>query len=88
MSGNLEDVKVTMDRAGRVVLPKAVRDQLGLVPDEELDLLIDGVGIRLQPRPRPGRRVVEVDGWPVIAAAASGSTSDDDVRSLRDADQR
>lgn len=81
-------MKVTMDRAGRVVLPKAVRDQLGLEPDEELDLVIDGVGIRLQPRPHPRRRMVDIDGWPVIAAAGSASISDDDVRALRDADQR
>lgn len=77
-----------MDRAGRVVLPKAIRDQLGLRPDEEFEVAVDGTGIRLQPRPRPGRTITEVDGWPVIGAIGSRPITDADVRSLRDADQR
>lgn len=77
-----------MDRAGRVVLPKAIRDQLDLQPDEEFEVVVDGTGIRLQPRPRPTRAIVEVDGWPVIDAVGSRPTTDADVRALRDADQR
>lgn len=77
-----------MDRAGRVVLPKSVRDQLGLEPNEEFDLSVDGIGIRLQPRTRPTRQVMTVDGWPVIEPAGSGALTDSDVRALRDADQR
>jgi AbrB family looped-hinge helix DNA binding protein len=77
-----------MDRAGRVVLPKSLRDQLGLEPDEELDVSVDGSGIRLQPRTKPERVVVSVDGWPVIGAGGSRATTDADVRSLRDAAQR
>lgn len=81
-------MKVTMDRAGRVVLPKPIRDQLGLDPDEEFDVEVDGTGIRLQPHPRPTRSISDVDGWPVIAAVGSRLTTDADIRALRDADQR
>jgi len=81
-------MKVTMDRAGRVVLPKPLRDQLGLLPDEELDVAIDGTGIRLQPKARGQRSIVQVDGWPVISAAGTTTINDADVRALRDADQR
>jgi len=81
-------MKATMDRAGRVVLPKAVRDQLGLEPDEELEVSIDGTAVRLQPRPRPTRELLERDGWPVIASVGSRRTTDAEVRSLRDADRR
>ncbi len=77
-----------MDKAGRVVLPKQLRDQLGLRPDEEFEVLVDGTAIRLQPSVRPGRELVEVDGWPVIATAGTRRITDDDVRALRDADQR
>lgn len=81
-------MKVTMDRAGRVVLPKPLRDQLGLEPDEEFDVAIEGTGIRLQPRQRAEREIDPVDGWPVISAAGSRTINDADVRSLRDGDQR
>jgi AbrB family looped-hinge helix DNA binding protein len=41
--------KVKMDRAGRIVLPKAVREELGLAPGEELALetLDDQITLRL-----------------------------------------
>ncbi|MBX7071261.1 MAG: AbrB/MazE/SpoVT family DNA-binding domain-containing protein [Microthrixaceae bacterium] len=81
-------MKVTMDRAGRVVLPKSIRDLLGLEPDEELDIAVDGTGIRLQPRSRPRRQLVEVDGWPVIGSVIDHVTTDADVQALRDADRR
>ncbi len=81
-------MKVTMDRAGRVVLPKLLRDQLGLEPDEEFDIAIEGSGIRLQPRPRAEREITLIGGWPVISAAGSRTISDADVRALRDGDQR
>lgn len=77
-----------MDRAGRVVLPKVLRDQLGLEPDEELEVAVDGGGIRLQPHTKPTRSIDVVDGWPVIAPAGTRSITDADVRELRDADQR
>lgn len=81
-------MNVTMDRAGRIVLPKALRDQLGLSANDEFDVAIDGCGIRLQPRSTQTREIVTVDGWPVIKAAGNQAISDSDVRNLRDADQR
>ena len=80
---------VTMDRVGRVVLPKRLRDELGLVAETEFDAVVDGSAIRLQPRLRANaRRIREVDGWPVLAAVPGRTLSDEDVRDLRDADQR
>lgn len=80
---------MTIDRAGRIVLPESIRDQLGLEADEELDVVVDDVGIRLQPRRRLRRRIiVDVDGWPVISAASARTIDDTDVRALRDVDQR
>jgi len=38
-----DGMKTTIDRAGRLVVPKALRDELGFVPGTELDIsAIDG----------------------------------------------
>jgi AbrB family looped-hinge helix DNA binding protein len=42
--------KVTLDRAGRVVLPKALRDELRLSPGDILDLTVKGDEVTLRPR--------------------------------------
>lgn len=42
--------KVTLDNAGRLVLPKAVRDELRLSPGDTLDLTVQGEGVTLRPR--------------------------------------
>lgn len=41
---------VTLDKAGRVVLPKRLRDGLHLVPGDTLDLAVDGERVTLCPR--------------------------------------
>jgi AbrB family looped-hinge helix DNA binding protein len=43
------DAKVTLDRAGRVVLPKPLRDEMRLGPGTELQLEHDGERITLRP---------------------------------------
>lgn len=79
---------VTIDKAGRVVIPKDMRDRLSLTADAELEIEVDGDSIRLAPvRPR-GRTVVLVDGWPVIERGAGPLITDADVQRWRDADQR
>ena len=42
--------KVTLDRAGRVVLPKTLRDELRLSPGDTLDLTVKGDEVTLRPR--------------------------------------
>jgi AbrB family looped-hinge helix DNA binding protein len=42
--------KVTLDRAGRLVLPKAVRDELRLSPGDSLDYTVKGDEVTLRPR--------------------------------------
>jgi AbrB family looped-hinge helix DNA binding protein len=79
---------VTIDRAGRVVIPKDIRDRLSLGADAEVEVEIDGDSIRLVPVRLPGRRVVDVDGWPVIERGQGPRITDADVQRWRDADQR
>lgn len=42
--------QVTLDRAGRVVLPKALRDELHLSPGDTLDVTVQDDAVRLHPR--------------------------------------
>ena len=42
--------RVTLDRAGRVVLPKALRDEMRLSPGDVLDLTVKGDEVTLRPR--------------------------------------
>ena len=79
---------VSIDKAGRVVIPKEIRDRLSLGADAEVEVEVDGDAIRLVPVRARGRRIVEVDGWPVIARGDAPTVTDSDVQRWRDADQR
>lgn len=77
-------MQVTMDRVGRIVIPKPIRDALGLGPNTELDLTIDGSGVRLDPVRRRERPVEERDGFPLLGRIEDARLTDADVRQLRD----
>lgn len=80
---------VTIDRAGRIVIPKEIRDRLELAPDTELTLEVHGEQIQIE-RPRRATRRLEWtdDGRPFFPADDRVQVSDLDVQRLRDADQR
>jgi bifunctional DNA-binding transcriptional regulator/antitoxin component of YhaV-PrlF toxin-antitoxin module len=67
-----------------LVIPKTLRDRLGLRPGE-VEVVADGTGIRVEPialeslESRAGRLVIPAAGAPI---------DDEMVRALRDADQR
>jgi AbrB family looped-hinge helix DNA binding protein len=77
-------MKATIDAAGRLVIPKQLRDRLGLTPGE-VEVEADGAELRVRPTARDD--LEEQDGWLVIPATG-GQLSDHDVRRLRDTDQR
>ena len=77
-------MRATIDKAGRLVIPKALRDHLGLQPGE-VEVVADGSALRVEPLATAD--LEERDGRLVIPA--SGVELDDDtVQALRDADQR
>lgn len=77
-------MKTTIDKAGRLVIPKQLRDEIGLRPGE-VEVSVYGAGLRVEPL--AGESLDERDGRLVIPA--TGLQIDDDlVRSLRDAGQR
>jgi AbrB family looped-hinge helix DNA binding protein len=77
-------MRSAIDKAGRLVIPKALRDSLGLVPGE-VEVTADGAGLHIEPV--ADDRLQDEDGLLVIPAG--GAAVDDDlVRTLRDANQR
>lgn len=77
-------METTIDKPGRVVAPKSMRDRVVMGPGE-VDLTADGSGVRIESIATDG--LEEVDGRLVIPASGRVIT-DEMVRSLRDADQR
>ena len=66
-----------------MVIPKALRQELGLTPGE-VDITRDGAGLRIEPI--AGEGTVEVSGRLVIEGDVQ--MTDDDVREMRLTDQR
>jgi len=44
-------MKTTIDAAGRVVIPKKLRDKAGLTPGTKLDVRLDNGVIEIEPEP-------------------------------------
>ena len=78
---------VSMDPAGRVVIPKPVRDRLGLVAGATFDLIEQGSDLILATR-SPGATIEERSGVLVIESQRPDVFTDDDLYALRDAGRR
>ena len=77
-------MRVRIDQAGRLVLPKPFRRLVGLEDGGEVEITLDGTTLRLDPTVTSRREIEVVDGWPVLTVLGGGSISDADVQSLRD----
>jgi AbrB family looped-hinge helix DNA binding protein len=77
-------MKATIDKAGRLVIPRTLRDRIGLAHGGEVELELDGAAVRIEPvagselREVGGLLVIPATGKPVSAAA---------VQELIDADR-
>jgi AbrB family looped-hinge helix DNA binding protein len=54
-----DGMRTTIDKAGRVVIPSAIRERARLTPGAELEITEDETGVRLE-RVAPGPRLVKV----------------------------
>jgi AbrB family looped-hinge helix DNA binding protein len=52
-------MRSTIDKAGRVVIPAAIRDRAGLKPGTPLDISVDEFGVRIE-RVGPAPRLVRI----------------------------
>ena len=75
-------MRTTIDKAGRVVIPAAVRERAGLTPGTALEVTVDDTGVRIE-RVAPGPRLVKV-GRRLVArpTAPTGSRPVLDIAAL------
>ncbi|HMS87838.1 MAG TPA: AbrB/MazE/SpoVT family DNA-binding domain-containing protein [Acidimicrobiales bacterium] len=78
-------MKTTIDSAGRLVVPKVLRDRLGLKPGSTVDVSAYGAGLQLVAVGRTAR-VRTIRGE--VVAESETVITDEDVFALLDADRR
>jgi AbrB family looped-hinge helix DNA binding protein len=77
-------MRTTIDKAGRLVIPRALRDRIGLAGGGEVEIALDGAAIRIEPvagtqlREHGGLLFIPAAGMPIDHAL---------VRELIDADR-
>jgi AbrB family looped-hinge helix DNA binding protein len=74
-------MKLSIDRAGRVVVPKPLRDQLGFSPDQPLEAEVVDRHLELSVPYEPAR-VIEGPNGPVVAATGTPLTDEQVRRTL------
>jgi AbrB family looped-hinge helix DNA binding protein len=78
-------METTVDSVGRIVVPKRLRDALGLKPGTVVDISRYGAGLQVVPAGRTAR-IVEENG--VLVATGETTIDDQDVFALIDAGRR
>jgi AbrB family looped-hinge helix DNA binding protein len=77
-------MRTTIDRAGRLVIPRQLRDRIGLAAGGPVDVWLDGSGIRVEPVSGGDLRL---DGTLLVIPATGDEIDDRVVRDLIDADR-
>jgi AbrB family looped-hinge helix DNA binding protein len=77
-------MRATIDKAGRLVIPKPLRDSVGMCSGE-VEIVADGSGIRVEP---VALESLEERGGLLVIPAEDAPIDDDLVRRLRDADRK
>ncbi len=55
-------MEATIDPGGRILIPKSIRDSLGLVPGSKVDIAAYGNGVQLTPGGRTARLQRDASG--------------------------
>lgn len=77
-------MRTTIDQAGRLVIPKALRDRIGLRPGPA-EVTVEGAALKIEP---VADDAVERRGDRLVIPPSGVTIDDADVRALRDADRR
>lgn len=77
-------MKTTIDKAGRLVIPRLMRDRLGLVDGGEVEIELDGAAIRVEP---VSGTALREDGGLLLIPSTGTQIDETFVRELIDADR-
>lgn len=77
-------MRTTIDRAGRVVIPRSLRNRIGLAGGGEVEIALDGAAIRIEPI---GGTELREEGGLLFIPAAGTPIDNSLVRELIDADR-
>jgi AbrB family looped-hinge helix DNA binding protein len=78
-------MRATVDKSGRLVIPRGLRAQVGLVQGGEVEIGVHGAAILIEPV--VGGDLLK-DGSFMVIPATGTVVTDEDVRDQRLADQR
>jgi len=65
----------TIDKAGRIVIPKEIREELHFSPQTELEILSDGYEIRIRKLQTPSIQVEKRSGFLILDIEAEFDSS-------------
>ncbi|WP_300344330.1 AbrB/MazE/SpoVT family DNA-binding domain-containing protein [Nesterenkonia sp.] len=79
-------MEARIDSGGRLLLPKSIRDALGLAPGSTVDLSRYGAGVQITPGGRTARVERDADGR--LVSRGETQVSDEEMYALLDAGRR
>ncbi|PZU49676.1 MAG: AbrB family transcriptional regulator [Microbacterium sp.] len=79
-------MKVAIDSGGRILLPKSIRDSLGLMPGSKVDISLYGSGVQITADGRTAR--LERDAGGRLVSHAATVVTDEQLFGLIDAGRR
>lgn len=79
-------MEATIDSGGRILLPKAIRDAVGLAPGSTVDIAAYGTGVQITPGGRTAR--LQRDEAGRLVAVSETVVTDDDMFALIDSSRR
>ena len=79
-------MEATIDQAGRILVPKAIRESLGLAPGSKVDISAYGTGAQVTPAGRTAR--LQQDDAGNLVAVSDTVVTDDDMFALIDSGRR
>lgn len=79
-------MEATIDSGGRILLPKSLRDALGLAPGSKVDISAYGGGVQVTPGGRTARLQRDASGR--LVAVSETIVTDDDMFALIDSGRR
>ena len=79
-----DTIKTTMDGAGRIVLPKNIRERAGLQPGSPLNVSLRDGRVEIEPAPQEVKLVRRGRFWTAVPLDRAAPISTADIRAALD----